>query len=97
MGRGRHRTTPASGKQTKVVCRICGIDKPKINRQSYSDHLKKVHNDYSGNMREWGQASLFSVIDKQGNDGTTVSVDLVDEEVAIDKEQENVFEEGDND
>ena len=42
-------------------------------------------------MREWGQASLFSVMNKQINDGTTVSVDMVDEKVAIDKEQENVF------
>ena len=28
-------------------------------RQTYRDHLKAVHGDTSGNLREWGQAFLF--------------------------------------
>jgi hypothetical protein len=45
-------------RKAKIVCRICGPEGNKINRQSYRDHLRLVHDDTSGDLREWGQASL---------------------------------------
>jgi hypothetical protein len=50
--------TPSSSKKTKIVCRICGPEKTKINRQSYRDHLRLIHQDTSGDLREWGQKRL---------------------------------------
>ena len=54
----RSKATPASSKKTKIFCRICGPETQKINRQSYKDHLKLIHNDTSGDLREWGQPKL---------------------------------------
>jgi hypothetical protein len=56
---GRTGRTPLNAKKTKIFCRICGPDKAAINRQSYRDHLSAVHGDLSGNLREYGQQSLF--------------------------------------
>ena len=57
---GRPQKTPFSNKKTKIICRYCGPEGTKLNRQSYRDHLKVAHNDSSGNLREWGQSSLFA-------------------------------------
>ena len=57
---GRPQKTPFSNKKTKIICRYCGPEGTKLNRQSYCDHLKVAHNDSSGNLREWGQSSLFA-------------------------------------
>ena len=51
--------TPNKAKFTKIICRYCGPWKPKLNCQSYKDHLTALHSDPSGNLREWGQASLL--------------------------------------
>jgi hypothetical protein len=43
MGRpGRARKTPFKSKETKIVCRYCGLEGPKINRTSYKGMVKKL-------------------------------------------------------
>ena len=56
------RLAPKKAHETKIHCRFCGPESTAINRQSYPDHLATVHNDTSGNLREYGQASLFQMI-----------------------------------
>jgi hypothetical protein len=51
--------TPHGAKKTKIFCRICGPSGASINRQSYKDHLQTVHGEDTGDLREWGQSSLF--------------------------------------
>ena len=58
MARGRTKSTPLHGSKTKVTCRICGPNQDTIVRQYYKLHLKTVHEDESGDLREWGQSSL---------------------------------------
>ena len=53
------KNAPYNAKHTKIVCRLCGPSGKVLNRQSYADHLRNAHQDTSGNLREWGQASLF--------------------------------------
>ena len=53
------KNAPHNAKHTKIVCRLCGPSGKALNRQSYADHLRNAHHDTSGNLREWGQASLF--------------------------------------
>ena len=48
-----------TGKLPKTQCRVSGIP---LNRQSYPDHLKNVHGDASGNVREKGQGTLESFL-----------------------------------
>ena len=55
---GWNKVGPTMARKAKIVCRICGPEGNKINRQSYRDHLWLVHDDTSGDLREWGQASL---------------------------------------
>ena len=46
----------SKGKTVKIKCRYsvpCGH--LEMNRQSYRDHLKDVHKDISGDLREHGQ------------------------------------------
>ena len=54
---------PVGNKKAKIICRICGPqdEKGRINRQSYRDHLMIVHKDTSGDLREYGQSSVFSL------------------------------------
>ena len=54
----RHNFTPLHASKTKIVCRICGPERPKILRQCYREHLQNAHEDTSGNLREWGQSAL---------------------------------------
>jgi hypothetical protein len=74
MGKGKRLRTPQSSKKTKIFCRICGPDKKAINRQSYKDHLTNVHHDTTGNLREYGQGSLFKA--DHENDGRTNPVEV---------------------
>ena len=53
-----HNFTPLHASKTKIVCRICGPERPKILRQCYREHLQNAHEDTSGNLREWGQSAL---------------------------------------
>ena len=39
-----------------------------MNRQSYRDHLKSIHGDVSGDLREWGQASIFGIFQRPVED-----------------------------
>ena len=42
----------------KIICRYCGPNKEKINMQSYSNHLKIIHGDSSGDKRVYGEAKI---------------------------------------
>ena len=57
---GRPGFAPLHASKTKITCRLCGPTKSQIARQSYKEHLERVHEDSSGNLREWGQGSLNS-------------------------------------
>lgn len=70
---GPKKKTPLPAKQTKVTCRYCGIGTPQITRQYYPEHLIHIHNDNSGNLREFGQTSLTFGLINNNNGKETVS------------------------
>ena len=72
----KSQTTPLHASKTKITCRICGPDQPQILRQCYKHHLKTAHNDVTGNLREWGQASLAGF--SKGEKSTTTHNEEID-------------------
>ena len=47
----------SKGKIAKVKCNLC---QKLLTRQNLREHMKNVHKDSSGNLREFGQGSILS-------------------------------------
>ena len=58
MAKGKRGVGPNHATKTKIICRVCGPQKPQILRSFYKEHLKVQHQDETGNLREWNQGSI---------------------------------------
>ena len=48
----------SKSKTSKVRCHLCGKDSKLMLRQNLGKHMKDIHGDNSGNVREYGQQDI---------------------------------------